>query len=55
MFTEFHRKVSAEHLRRDAFLYVRQSTRIPKPRGVTMSGCSLAAKTTVGMRYARNN
>jgi DNA invertase Pin-like site-specific DNA recombinase len=26
MFTEFHRKVRAEHLRRDAFLYVRQST-----------------------------
>jgi len=26
MFTEIHRKVSAEHLRRDAFLYVRQST-----------------------------
>ena len=26
MFTESHRKVSAEHLRRDAFLYVRQST-----------------------------
>jgi DNA invertase Pin-like site-specific DNA recombinase len=26
MFTEFHRKVGAEHLRRDAFLYVRQST-----------------------------
>jgi DNA invertase Pin-like site-specific DNA recombinase len=26
MFTECHRKVSAEHLRRDAFLYVRQST-----------------------------
>lgn len=22
MFTEFHRKVGAEHLRRDAFLYV---------------------------------
>src|SRR3569833_104721 len=26
MFTEFHRKVRADHLRRDAFLYVRQST-----------------------------
>jgi DNA invertase Pin-like site-specific DNA recombinase len=26
MFTEFHRKVRAEHLRRDTFLYVRQST-----------------------------
>jgi DNA invertase Pin-like site-specific DNA recombinase len=26
MFTESHRKVSAEHLHRDAFLYVRQST-----------------------------
>lgn len=26
MFTEFHRKVRAEHLKRDAFLYVRQST-----------------------------
>jgi DNA invertase Pin-like site-specific DNA recombinase len=26
MFTEYHRKVRAEHLRRDAFLYVRQST-----------------------------
>lgn len=26
MFTESHRKVRAEHLRRDAFLYVRQST-----------------------------
>jgi DNA invertase Pin-like site-specific DNA recombinase len=26
MFTEFHRKVGTEHLRRDAFLYVRQST-----------------------------
>jgi DNA invertase Pin-like site-specific DNA recombinase len=26
MFTEFHRKVRAEHLHRDAFLYVRQST-----------------------------
>jgi DNA invertase Pin-like site-specific DNA recombinase len=26
MFTERHRKVSTEHLRRDAFLYVRQST-----------------------------
>jgi DNA invertase Pin-like site-specific DNA recombinase len=26
MFTEFHRKVRTEHLRRDAFLYVRQST-----------------------------
>lgn len=26
MFTEFHRKVRAEHLQRDAFLYVRQST-----------------------------
>jgi DNA invertase Pin-like site-specific DNA recombinase len=26
MFTDFHRKVRVEHLRRDAFLYVRQST-----------------------------
>lgn len=26
MFTEFHRKVRVDHLRRDAFLYVRQST-----------------------------
>jgi DNA invertase Pin-like site-specific DNA recombinase len=26
MLTEHHQKVSAEHLRRDAFLYVRQST-----------------------------
>lgn len=26
MFTEFHRKVRAEHLQRDAFVYVRQST-----------------------------
>jgi DNA invertase Pin-like site-specific DNA recombinase len=26
MFTEFHRKVRTEHLRRDAYLYVRQST-----------------------------
>jgi DNA invertase Pin-like site-specific DNA recombinase len=26
MFTDFHRKVRTEHLRRDAFLYVRQST-----------------------------
>ena len=26
MFTEFHRKVRADHLRRNAFLYVRQST-----------------------------
>jgi hypothetical protein len=25
MFTEFHRKVRAEHLRRDAFLYVRHN------------------------------